>query len=106
MYVKDMKFRDFRLLNFAPKDFGIHPMRVSRSCSHNSETAVIDASISPQFPRGIPEWKRKRSHLQVLPLCRVSLVFWAWVRATSSGMSFVNCAAATMGRLAATSNAA
>jgi hypothetical protein len=30
-------FSEFRLLNSAPKDFGIRPMRASRSWSHNSE---------------------------------------------------------------------
>jgi hypothetical protein len=33
-------FIEFRLLNSAPKDFGIRPMRASRSWSHNSELHV------------------------------------------------------------------
>jgi hypothetical protein len=33
-------FSEFRLLNSAPKDFGIRPMRASRSWSHNSELHI------------------------------------------------------------------
>jgi hypothetical protein len=38
-------------------------------------------------------------------LCRPPLVFWAWSPATSSGMSFVCRAAATIGTLAAATDA-
>jgi hypothetical protein len=36
-WLSHANFSEFRLLNSAPKDFGIRPMRASRPWSHNSE---------------------------------------------------------------------
>jgi hypothetical protein len=43
-------FSEFRLQNSAPKDFGIRPMRASRSRSHNSELHMDPPLSSGSLP--------------------------------------------------------